>query len=120
MSLVVECQRDAVRALSRQDQICRLVTVVVASHYKVPVKSLSAFRKGTQTVCEARQVAMYLANTLFGLSQQHIADFFNRDRTTVSHACHGVEDRRDEEGFDKTICYLELALVDFTEFWGQK
>jgi chromosomal replication initiation ATPase DnaA len=120
MSLVVECKKGRVSALTRAEQVCRLVNVVVASHYKVPATALLLRFARVQGATEARQVAMYLANTLFTISQQEIAQFFNRDRTTVCHACHLVEDKRDEDEFDKTICYLELALVDFTDFWGRK
>lgn len=118
MGLVVEEREGRVKKLSQREEICRLVMVVVASRYRLPVASLIAKNNRLRRVNEARHAAMYLAHTIFGLTQQEVADAFERDRTTVSYACHNVEDKRDEAGFDDVICFLELALSDFRELWG--
>ena len=67
--------------------------------------------RGTTDVARARQVAMYLAHVGFGMSLTRVADAFGRDRSTVAHACHTVEDRRDDERFDAWIETLEQGLV---------
>lgn len=59
----------------------------------------------------ARQTAMYLAHCAGGLSLTEVGVLFNRDRTTVAHACAVVEDRRDEPNFDRAIELLERAVV---------
>ena len=56
----------------------------------------------------ARQVAMYLAHTGFELSLETISRVYDRDRTTVSHACHVVEDGRDDIWLDCRLEALEL------------
>ncbi len=58
-------------------------------------------------VAFARQLAMYLCHVTANMSLREISDLFNRDRTTVSHACHAIEDRRDCPTFDKQIEFLE-------------
>ena len=59
----------------------------------------------------ARQIAMYLAHVGFGLSMAEIGRAFGRDRTTVVHACHLIEDRRDEMRFDHLLDHLEQAAI---------
>lgn len=58
----------------------------------------------------ARHVAMYLCYTAFELSLTRVAAAFGRDRSTVSYACHRIEDRRDEPQFDYWIESLEAML----------
>ncbi|WP_349433462.1 hypothetical protein [Pararhizobium sp. A13] len=36
---------------------------------------------------------------------------FGRDRTTVSHACNVVEDRRDDPAFDDFVASVERVLT---------
>jgi hypothetical protein len=59
----------------------------------------------------ARQIAMYLAHVGFGLSMAEVGRAFGRDRTTVVHACHLIEDRRDETRFDQMLDHLEQAAT---------
>jgi hypothetical protein len=66
-------------------------------------------RRGAN-VAFARQVAMYLTHVAFGMSLQRVAIAFARDRSTVAHACHVIEDRRDEAALDNLLDQLEAAL----------
>ena len=68
--------------------------------------------RGTADVAFARQVAMYLCYVAFELSLARVAAAFRRDRSTVAHACHSIEDRRDESQFDLWIGALEAMLRD--------
>jgi chromosomal replication initiation ATPase DnaA len=54
---------------------------------------------------------MYLAHVGFGLSMAEVGRAFGRDRTTVVHACHLIEDRRDEVRFDQMLDHLEQAAT---------
>jgi chromosomal replication initiation ATPase DnaA len=58
-------------------------------------------------VAFARQLAMYLCHVTANMSLREISGAFRRDRTTVSHACHAIEDRRDCPTFDRQIELLE-------------
>lgn len=58
-------------------------------------------------VAFARQLAMYLCHVVANMSLREISNAFGRDRTTVSHACHAIEDRRDCPTFDKQVDLLE-------------
>ncbi|MBS0244544.1 MAG: chromosomal replication initiator DnaA [Proteobacteria bacterium] len=63
--------------------------------------------RGEANVALARQVAMYLAHCVFQLPHSEVGRIFSRDRTTASHACGMVEDRRDDPIFDRTVANLE-------------
>jgi chromosomal replication initiation ATPase DnaA len=54
---------------------------------------------------------MYLAHVTFGLSFSEIGTLFDRDRTTVAHACRVIEDLRDDPAMDKALAILEITLT---------
>jgi hypothetical protein len=66
--------------------------------------------RGSAPAAFARQVAIYLCHTGFELSLARVASAFGRDRSTVAHACHAIEDRRDEPQFDLWVGGLEAML----------
>lgn len=68
--------------------------------------------RGSPDTVFARQVAMYLSHVGFALSLARVAEAFGRDRSTVAHACHAIEDRRDDDAFDRWIGALERMLQD--------
>ncbi|MEN2574998.1 hypothetical protein AAER51_05770, partial [Acinetobacter baumannii] len=44
------------------------------------------------------------------LSMTEVGRAFGRDRSTVNHACHLIEDMRDEPEFDRVVQTLENIL----------
>lgn len=69
-----------------------------------------AAQKRHAAIAFARQLAMYLCHVVGDMSLRDVAAEFGRDRTTVSHACHAIEDRRDCPIFDRQIDHLEKEL----------
>lgn len=67
--------------------------------------------RGRADIARARQVGMYLAHVVGGLTLTNVGELYERDRTTVSHACQIVEDLREDDDFDQAILHLECALV---------
>jgi len=88
----------------------RLARTLVAYTLGVPEQDMDALTRRNARVAFGRQVAMYLAHISFELSLSRVAMAFGRDRTTVSHACHLVEDRRDDPVFDAQLEDLESLL----------
>ena len=91
------------------DQICLSVTLCVARDASIGLVALTSPSRGNPQIAFSRQMAMYLAHVVFGISQSAIGQFFGRDRTTVAHACRLVEDRRDDIWLDFRLATLELA-----------
>ena len=78
--------------------------------FDVPLDEMLAATRRHAPVAFARQVAMYLSHVAGGMSLTEVGTAFGRDRTTASHACHIVEDRRDDPRLDSLIANLENAL----------
>jgi chromosomal replication initiation ATPase DnaA len=75
----------------------------------VEYAEVAAFKRNA-AIAFARQLAMYLCHVVGDMSLRDVAMEFGRDRTTVSHACHAIEDRRDCPIFDRQIDHLEREL----------
>ena len=76
----------------------------------VPQHNIVDDARGSSEIAFARQIAMYLCHVGFELSLARVAAAFGRDRSTVAHACHAIEDRRDEGQFDLWIGALEAMM----------
>lgn len=88
----------------------RLAAGVTAFALDVATEDVLSLQRGNAEVAFARQVAVYLCHTAFEMSLTRVAVAFGRDRSTVAHACHQIEDRRDEAHFDVWIGSLEAML----------
>ncbi len=90
--------------------LCRLAALLAARQLRCPVETILSDAGREAPVAAARQLAMYLAHVGLGLSQHQVAVGFARDRRTVSHACHRVEDRRDDAAFDAQVTDIESQI----------
>ena len=99
----------AMRPQRRPDGVddCRLALAIAAAAFDVPPVEISAPKRRGADVAAARHVAIYLAHIVFQASMQSVAEAFGRDRTSVAHAVHRVEDRRDDPAFDRLMERLE-------------
>lgn len=89
--------QDAFSERARK-MIARMAKEVVCEAYGLPHSALAGAKRGDATRAQARQTAMYLAHIVGQLSLSEIGGLFSRDRSTVSHACINIEDRRDSPG----------------------
>jgi hypothetical protein len=101
-------ESSSATTISAPERTCHWVAFCVARDFGLNMIALFAPTRGAPRTAFARQVAMYLAHTGFELSLETISRVFNRDRTTVSHACHVVEDGRDDIWLDCRLEALEL------------
>lgn len=91
-----------------------VIEVAVSQVFGVALSDLRGVTRGRAKVALARQVAMYLAHVVCGMSLTQVGRTFERDRTTVAHACGLVEDRRDDPCFDRILELLERVTVAVT------
>lgn len=89
---------------------CRQIEASVAYVFQVPHEALRSSTRGKAGTALARQVAMYLCHTSLGFSLSDVGRLFDRDRTTVSHACKIVEDMRDGLAFDLMMICLDQSV----------
>ena len=87
-----------------------IIERTVADVFDIDCKFLRLPTRGQARIALARQVAMYVAHVSCGFSLTEVGAMFERDRTTVSHACEVVERRRDRGSFDHAIELIELVI----------
>lgn len=96
----------------RDEAAARLAASVASYGLNVGIEEIMEEKRGSAAAAFARQLAMYLCHVAFEFSLARVAAAFGRDRSTVGHACHRIEDRRDDPRFDAWIAALETMLRD--------
>lgn len=91
--------------------VCRVVRQMVAELIMLSGDRVLARRDRRRMACHVRQISMYVCHVALSMPQHDIAIAFGRDRTTVGHACHVVEDRRDDPFFDDFVSAVERIVI---------
>jgi chromosomal replication initiation ATPase DnaA len=95
-------------------EVCEAMIDIGAALYNVSSKELRQTGRTAADVSRVRQIAMYVTHVTLGISMPEVGRGFARDRTTVRHACHLVEDMRDDVDFDRAVMTAErVALAAF-------
>ena len=100
------------------DEVAWLSSSLVCYAMGLATQSVLADSRGSAATCKARQMSMYLLHTTLGVSLSLVARAFNRDRSTVAHACNAVENMREDLALDELIEQLSqglLTVVDVRE-----
>ena len=109
---------EGVADRSREQQniaLCDALIDLLVTMFGVSGAELRSPLRCRREVARVRQIGMYGAHTAFGLAMREVAAGFGRDRTTVMHACHLVEDMRDDTEFDAIVSTFErIAQSAFT------
>ena len=88
-------------------EMCECLIDIVAALFSVSSKELRKPGRTGDAASRVRQVAMYVAHVVLRLTQAEVGLGFSRDRTTVMHACHTIEDLRDDAEFDHVVSMVE-------------
>ncbi len=115
MDIIETCsaQREGYKRwhrVTRASSVCLVVEASVAASYRLPLAIFHLPNRSSAPVAFARQIAMYVAHVWLGLSLTEVGRYFGRDRTTVSHACQVVEDRREDRNVDRIVSSIEAAV----------
>lgn len=100
-------QRRSNRREEEALEACECMLDIVAALFNVSGRELRRPGRTALQVARVRQVAMYVAHATLGLSMAEVGKGFGRDRTTVLHACHLIEDLRDDPDFERIVCTTE-------------
>jgi chromosomal replication initiation ATPase DnaA len=92
-------------------ELCESMIDIAAALFNVPSKDIRLPRRTPLSVSRVRQVAMYVAHVVLGLSMGEVGRGFGRDRKTVQHACHVIEDMRDDPDFDHIVAQTERVAA---------
>jgi hypothetical protein len=94
--------------------LCEGLIDICSALFSVSGKDLRRSGRTSLDVSRVRQIAMYVAHVVLRLNMSDIGRGFGRDRTTVIHSCHLIEDLRDDEDFDGIVSMVErVALAAF-------
>ncbi|MEM7729934.1 MAG: helix-turn-helix domain-containing protein [Pseudomonadota bacterium] len=88
----------------------RLAAAAVAIEFGAPELDIDDHEQRSPLCDFARQVAMYLTASLYGLTLTRVGELFGRHRSTVRHAIETVEEGRTDPVLDETLDRLELWL----------
>ncbi|MGF9692940.1 MULTISPECIES: helix-turn-helix domain-containing protein [unclassified Rhizobium] len=91
-------------------EICRIVRYMVAEMIHLSGDRVRLRQDRRRMLCHVRQIAMYVCHVVLSIPLSEIGPAFGRDRTTVGHACHVVEDRRDDRVYDDFISSVERIV----------
>ena len=97
----------------RRDRVAYALVVRVARLKRVSLRDLMQGTRGSGNAAQTRQLAMYLVHVLLGRRQELVGELFDRDRTTVSHACAVIESLRDDP-----VVEAEIARIE-SEGWSE-
>jgi hypothetical protein len=98
----------------------RLALTIVALEFGQPDLSLDIEKTGAgrRHAVFARQVAIYLLQTVFNLTATRTAELFSRDRSTITHAIRVVEDSREDPVFNRKLLKAEDVLSQSVDALG--
>lgn len=94
---------------------CDFIKYSTAKAFGIRSCDLDSRTRKQADIAFARQIAMYIAHVRLGLNLGEVGRVFQRDRTTVGHACRLIEDRRDDEELDFLINCLERAVEEWSQ-----
>lgn len=90
---------------------CDGVIDLIATLFGIPSRELRSRTRAGRTAAQARQLGMYVAHVVLGLTMREVGLGFGRDRTSVVHACHLIEDMRDDIEFDRIVVMTERVVA---------
>ena len=95
----------------RRDRVAAaFITHAVALATGVSPAEIASNSRRSKAAARARQIAIYLAHVNFNWPLIRVAFAFDRDRTTCGHACHRIEDMRENAAFDAKMTVLEACV----------
>lgn len=92
----------------------RLTMTVVALEFGQPDLSLDIQNagRGKRQIIFARQVAIYLLQTVFNMTATRTGELFLRDRSTITHALNVIEESREDPVFNRKLLKAEDFLTE--------
>jgi hypothetical protein len=104
-------ERDSGRRDEQAVELCDSIIDITSALFGVSSKEMRRTGRTGLDVARVRQVAMYVAHVVLRLTMKEVGVGFSRDRTTVLHACHLVEDLRDDLEFDRIVAMTERVVT---------
>lgn len=88
-------------------KICDGMIDILSVCFSIPSREIRQIGRNATAISRVRQIGMYVCHVAIGMTMQDVAFGFMRDRSTVVHACHLIEDMRDDSEFDTIVSTIE-------------
>jgi chromosomal replication initiator protein len=110
---IAQQQLKDVFASPRQTNVSvETIQKVVAEYFSLLLSDIKG-KKRSQNIVFPRQIAMYISREITGFSTTEVGQNFERDHTTVMHACQKIEERKQADPtLDSTIQNLIRMIKD--------
>lgn len=82
---------------------CDGIIDLLAAFFSVNSRLLRSSSRSAHDIARVRQIGMYVAHVTLGLRMADVAAGFSRKKSTVVHACHLIEDMREDIEFDRVV-----------------
>ncbi len=102
----------------RRMELCECMIDIASAMFNISGRDLRKPGRSSLAVSRVRQIAMYATHVSLGLNMTDVGTGFGRDRTTVMHACHVIEDMRDDAEFDAIVSSFERVAVAALRYRG--
>lgn len=100
---------------ARAVAICDGIIDLIAVFFNVSGRQIRSTKRTSKPVSRVRQIGMYVAHVGLGMKMADVGAGFGRVKSTVIHACHTIEDMRDDEDFDLIVSRVErLVAIAFS------
>lgn len=103
----------------RRDAVAYALVERIVRLRRVSLGAVLQGNRGDGNAALTRQMAMYLLHVLLSRRQDEVGLLFDRERSTVSHACAAMEALREEDpAIDAELARIELegwAIASFDE-----
>lgn len=90
---------------------CDGIIDLLAIFFNVSGRQLRSAGRTALPIARVRQIGMYIAHVTLGMKMTAVGAGFGRDKSTVVHACHTIEDMRDDEEFDAIVARVEWLIA---------
>ena len=87
--------------------VAQVTTEMLSIIQDGPVKAVDVRRPRAHV----QQIAIYTCHVVLRMSMADIGEAIGKHRTTVSYACHLVEDRRDNPAYDEFLGAIERLVL---------
>jgi len=90
--------------------VCGIVRMIVGEMLMLIGPAEASGRDCRFALSHIQQMSFYVCHVVLQLTMTEIGQAVGRDRTTVGHACARVEDRRDDQAYDRLIAAIERVI----------
>ncbi|MEP7457005.1 helix-turn-helix domain-containing protein [Phyllobacterium sp. SB3] len=94
----------------RPFRTCDHVLDILSAFFNISGRDLRSHSRCERAVARVRQIGMYVVHVTLGMSMTEVGRAFGRDRSTVAHACHLIEDMREDQDFDRIVQTVETVV----------